>query len=462
MEINREQRIPIKRQIYQDMKNRILLGELGTGDIVPSTRELAARLNISRNTVCEAYDMLITEGFLVNHQGAATRVAEGLNLGLPPAYPGSLPASDGVGIWYDFRTGQPDLREFPFYLWHRLMKQATETMPVTQYGYSGPEGIRSLRREIADWLFRGRAIRVSADDIFITAGATQAIHLMPELLDCRGHLLAVEDPCSEGLCGALRKVGAQLLPVPVDRDGILPGALAGIHARAVCLTPSHQFPLGGILPACRRAELIRYARAEQAYLIEDDYDSEFRYAGDPVTPLYSMDPSRVIYVGTFSKTLFPALRIGYIVLPDALKERWLDIRKHADVQNAPFEQAALAELMRTRKFDRHIRAMRKIYGERRTALREALQSEWHDTCRIWGDDAGLHLAVEFDGCRFDEDFLETCRQQGLAISTVDHHSIRKGPHADKLLLGYGHLTPPEIRDGIHFLRTFVEANNEGK
>lgn len=456
MKLERESNISLKRQIYQTLKDQILCGDLPAGEPLPSTRVMAAELFVSRNTICDAYDMLITEGYVANHQGSPTRVATGLDVQSHQPHNESHIPSHKKKYCYNFRTGLPDLDLFPIYLWQQIMRRTTENLHLEDLDYSGPEGMPVLRREIAAWLFRGRGIRVLPENIFITAGATQALHLIPTLLQCRGKEIAVEDPCNRGLYETLLDAGVQIHPIPVDKDGLMPEYLSGVHVPAIYLTPSHQFPLGGILPAYRRAELIRYARSEGAYLIEDDYDSEFRFEGDPVSPLYSMDPDRVIYVGTFSKVLFPAIRIGYVILPELLHDTWCDLRLHTDVQNSPFEQAALAELLQTRKFDRHIRSMRKVYGERRLALLEALKVTFGDTWQSWGDAAGLHLAIEFENLVFDEKFISFCREKGLRVTSVEYHSICKGAHGNKLLLGYGHLSPQRIREGIEFLHCCLE------
>lgn len=246
-----------------------------------------------------------------------------------------------------------------------LLRRVAEQAPAREWGYTGPAGLPALRAEIASWSLRSRGLTVLSQNIFVTAGATQALHLLAELLCVEGREIIVEDPCHSGMPRVLEQHGGHIRPVPVDHQGLQTENLHGKQACAVYVTPSHQFPLGGILPAGRRTELIRFARENDLYLIEDDYDSEFRYSGPPVAPLCSMDPARVIYVGTFSKILFPALRIGYVILPPDLHSSWRQLRTYADVQNPPFEQAALAEYLRTRKLDRHVREMRRIYGHRR-------------------------------------------------------------------------------------------------
>jgi GntR family transcriptional regulator/MocR family aminotransferase len=408
--------------------------------------------------------MLRAEGFITSRQGAPPRVAGDLPLDQPLmrkpaaalevrgsalAWPGSDVAPQTYQV--DFRTGQPDLRSFPRYIWHRFLYQAAGALPLEQLGYTGPDGQPALREQIAAWLYRSRGLLVDPRSVFITAGATHALHLLAGLLYKDGHEILMEDPCHTGMLRALQAQGCPVRPVPVDSHGLQTASLDGKGACAVYVTPSHQFPLGGILPANRRAALVRFAREHDLYIIEDDYDSEFRYDGAPVAPLHSIDPQRVIYVGTFSKILFPALRVGYAILPEPLHERWRYLRTHSDVQNPPFEQAALAEFIRTRRLDRHVQHMRGIYRQRRAALLQALAENFGDAWQIWGDAAGLHVAVSFPGRRFDQRYIAACQEGRVRAIPVEHHSIHKGAHLDKLLLGYGHLEPAEIRAGIALL-----------
>jgi GntR family transcriptional regulator/MocR family aminotransferase len=454
IELDRASEQPLRRQIYQKLKECIMSGHLKSNDALPSTRELSQVLGVSRNTVGEAYDMLIAEGFVISRQGAATRVADGLSI--TKTYPApcvnTLPRSR---LKADFRTGRPDLRLFPQFLWRQLLHKAAEELPLALYGYTGPQGLPALRTEISAWLFRNRGVTVSPDDIFITAGATHALYLLADLLCGNGKKVFMEDPCHSGMLQTFLQKGCKVVPVPVDYQGMQTQCLPdGKDVCAVYVTPSHQFPLGGILPASRRAALIRFAQENDLYIIEDDYDSEFRYCGEPIAPLYTIEPQRVIYVGTFSKTLFPAIRIGYVILPKPLHRRWSILRTHMDVQNPPFEQAALAEFLHTRKLDRYVQKMRRIYGQRRQVLMEALKDTFGSGWIAYGDAAGLHIAIDFPDQRFDEMFGESCLQNGIYLKTVESHCIKKGTHQSKLLIGYGHLEPEEIRNGILILRSF--------
>ncbi len=455
--LERQSELPLRRQIYQFIRDQITGGALKAGEPLPSTRELARSLNISRSTVSEAYDMLIAEGFVVNSQGAPTRVGEGLCMERETKPASGFEAPDERCFSADFRTGRPDLKQFPRFLWQQMLNRAVEELKPEQYGYTGAQGLPELRNEIASWLFRSRGLSADARDIFITQGATHALHLVVGLLCRERQRILIEDPCHTGMLRTLLHKGCQVVPIPADEQGIRTELLKNSKsAAAVYVTPSHQFPLGGILPAARRASLIRFARANQAYIIEDDYDSEFRYCGEPVSPLWAMDPRCVIYVGTFSKSVYPALRIGYVILPEELQKQWIRLRTHTDVQNPIFEQAALAMLMRTRKLDRHIRKMRRIYGERRGVLLESLKETFDREYHICGDDAGLHLTVQFPGLRFDDQFRKSGLEKGINITPAGYHCIEKGMHEDKLLIGYGHLEPDTIREGMKLLHDHIE------
>lgn len=455
IEIIRESELPLWRQIYQTLKELMLSGLLKCGEVLPSTREFAKELKVSRNTVCTAYDLLIAEGYLISRQGAPTRVADGLYIEpvrCEPVLSSEVKIQTPTPIAVNFQTGRPDLRQFPNFLWQQLLHKASLNLPLANLGYTGPKGLPALLEEIAAWLFRSRGLKVSTDNIFITAGATHGLHLISEMLLRDGNQVFVEDPCHMGMLATFRNKGCPIIPIPVDALGIQTDYLPiGRSKDILYVTPSHQFPMGGILPASRRSTLIRLARKNDLYLLEDDYDSEFRYDGEPIAPLYAMDPQRVIYVGTFSKSVFPALRIGYVILPYPLQKQWCHLRTHTDVQNPPFEQAALAEFLRTRKFDRHVQKMRKIYGQRRKVLLESLKKTFGNNWHAYGDCAGLHVAIDFPGMQFDDTFLPICLQRGLSITLVENHCIQKGRHLGKLLMGYGHLETDRIQKGVTLL-----------
>lgn len=450
----------LARQIYLAFRGQMTEGSLKPGEKLPSTRELARHLGISRTTACEAYEMLASEGFITSQPGSSTRVAEGLNLasdGPTAELSGESSPLTREPYQADFRTGQPDLQGFPRKTWATLLQRSALQMPLELWGYSGSEGLPELRREISAWLWRSRGMAADPENIFITTGATQALHLLAFLLDQSRSSIIVEDPCHKGMLKIFQNHLYKIQALPVDEHGLNTALLQNQQATAVYVTPSHQFPLGGILPASRRAELLRFARRQDLYIIEDDYDSEFRYSGVPVAPLFTLDPQRVIYVGTFSKLLFPSLRIGYVVLPSHFQSRWRDLRTHIDVQNPPFEQAALAALLSSRKLDRHIRLMRNLYRQKRRLLLDSFRAGFRGEWRTWGDESGLHLAVQLPGWHFDRDFEAAARSRGVYVSTVDKHSVNKGLHMDKLLLGYGHLPASNIPAAVSLLQEVLNA-----
>ena len=454
--IERNTEMPIRRQIYEQIKAQILGGNLAAGDALPSTRQLAAELNIARSTAVEAYDMLLAEGFLTSSRGSKTVVADGI------ALLGSAPAQRVIRekpkhiIRADFSTGRPDIDGFPRGQWRKIIQKAANGLSADVLGYTGPQGYLPLREEIASWLARARGIVANPNDIFITAGATHALRITADMLCPRGGRVVMEDPCHKGLYDTLLSCGCEVRPVPADDRGIQVELIDGnANASMIYVTPSHQFPLGGILPAARRTALIQFARDHDVWIVEDDYDSEFRYTGEPVAPLYSMDSQRVIYVGTFSKTLFPALRIGFVILPNSLHGQWRELRTHHDVQNPILEQVAMAEFLRSRAMDRHVRTMKKRYAQRRAILMSALTEEFGPDWTTAGDAAGLHVAVRFFGKKFDESFRARCREEDIVAVPVETHCIVKGQHGDQLVLGYGHLEPEQIVSGVSLLASVM-------
>lgn len=453
-EISRGSATPLSRQIYNHIREGIQSGKLPSGSRLASTRSLALSLGVSRSTVCEAYDMLAAEGFIGSRAGAPTTIKQGLVLERSHIAP-KLKDSREPPVLADFTTGRPDLREFPMNLWLKSMESAMRSLDYRESGYRGPQGFKPLREEIASWMYRSRGITASPGDIFITSGTTQALYIIADMLSGPGCSAVVEDPSVFGILDMLKYLEYKLLPVPVDSHGIVTDSLNVKDARVIYLTPSHQFPLGSILPADRRAALVRLARETGMYIVEDDYDSEFRHSGAPVSPLYSMDPQRVIYVGTFSKLLFPALRIGYAILPRELHDTWKRLKVYADVQNPVCDQAALADFLKTRRLDRHIHAMRKLYGKRRETLLSALSESFNDGFCALGDAAGLHMAVSFPGLRFSGGFPERARENGICIASAEVHAVTKGLHEDTLLFGYGHLSEREIQGGVRLLHEFM-------
>jgi GntR family transcriptional regulator / MocR family aminotransferase len=461
--IDRSQGTSLIRQLYDQVRLGIVRGELRAGEQLPSTRQLARDLGVSRIIAVEAYDQLLAEGYIESRQGSGTYVAEGAYLEavqgdrFPPVYMPAGPRQENRNI-IDFRSGLPALDLFPRKLWGQLcVRLCAEASPST-FGYDYPEGCAELRIGLARYLAKTRRVRCHPDQIVITTGAAQAFSLVVRLLLPTGNDIIIEDPVTYDVRRIFSEAGATLSPVPVDDYGMQTDLLPHEkHPAFVFVTPSHQFPLGGVLPIQRRIQLIQFARTAQCYIVEDDYDSEFRYSGTSVSSLQELEPDQVIYVGTLSKSLSPALRLGYVVLPPPLVVGCRRLKRLTDLHAPVLEQLMLARFLEEGHLEQHIMKMKKIYRKRREALIEALTTHCSQSPRISGDATGLHLIAEFQRRTFTEQMLADLEEAGVRLYPVERHAIRKGHHGSKVILGYGHLTPGEIEEGVRRMKTVLDG-----
>lgn len=449
------------RQIYTAIRQRILAGLLAPPARLPASRELASQLGISRNVVLEAYDLLYAEGFLKTRRGAGTYVAEGA------AYPRDIrvepPVVEEVTMGYDaaegvinFRAGTPDLSMFPRKNWLRIFKEIFSNQLEEILAYGHPEGRVELREAICDYIVRQREVICHPDQIVITAGTTQAIGIVCRLLLGNRNTVILEDPITYDIQRIAASNGAFLLHVPVDDEGMKTALLPeGIQPAFVYVTPSHQFPIGGTLPIQRRIELLNFAQRECCYVVEDDYDSEFRFDGPPLSSLHGLSPGRVIYIGTFSKTLCPALRLGYLVLPHELIGLGRSGKWQSDLHNEVSSQLVLAKFMKEGLYLKHVNRMRKRYLQRRGTLIRALNDNFGERVTVLGSATGLHLVARFAGIHFSEKLLDEIEAKGARFYPVGIHSIKPNDHSDKLLIGYGNLSDARIRKGIEILSRHI-------
>ncbi len=451
LDIDRSSGVTLTRQVYEALRAKILSGELRAGERLPSTRELARTLGVSRNVVLGAYDQLVAEGFVESRPGAGNFVAEGALLGAPRKYaapqaPSGISLSTGTGEIIDFKSGIPALELFPRKKWAGLLYGACMDTDFSRFGYGEPEGALKLRQVLGAYLFKTRGVYCEPGQIIVTTGAVQALALAARLLLEKGELVAAEDPSNHDLQRILTATGALLHPVPVDDKGILTELLPE-GAKLIYLTPSHQFPMGGILPIQRRIEIINYAREQKTFILEDDYDSEFRHEGLPVSSIQGLEPERVIYVGTFSKIMFPALRIGYMVLPRSLARKCALLKRRSDYHTPLADQLALAGFIESGLLERHVAKMRKLYGRRRKKLIECLEQHFHGRYRVEGEAAGIHLVVEF-GFKPDSSFLRLLKGEGVRIYPVEVHAALKGRNGSKFIMGYGGLSEEQLAEGV--------------
>jgi GntR family transcriptional regulator/MocR family aminotransferase len=447
---------PLIRQVYDQIRQQILHGELHAGDRLPSTRELAEDLHVSRNVILEAYDQLLAEGYIESRRGSGTYVAEGASFAFADAktqQPAAVSLTSSAQKNNDiinFRSGLPALDHFPRKLWSHLTQQIYQQADASLFGYDSPEGRLELRQALSRYLLRTRGVRCSLDQLLITTGAAQAFSLLTNLLLTPDSRVIVEDPVTNEVQTIYTRSGATLVPVPVDRHGIQTELLpADKQAAFVVVTPSHQYPLGSILPIQRRIALINFARATNCYLVEDDYDSEFRYSGPPVSSLQGLDPERVIYIGTFSKILSPALRIGYMILPSSLISSSRQTKRLSDLHSPTLDQLVLARFIEEGHLERHIMKMKRLYHKRRDTLIDSLHGAFGERVQIEGESTGLHLVAAFPGINFtDTAIMQTLEQAGVQVYPVEIHAVRKGHHCQQIVLGYGNLTEEEIIKGV--------------
>ena len=465
--------VPIFRQLYDGLRRAILDGRLRPGQRIPSSRGLAVDLGVSRLPVLSAYEQLLHEGYLVGKTGSGTFVSNDIPdhlLGSPSIsrqtpstrtnaavrerpVPNQPSPTDWSLPVVPFQVGLPALDLFPHSAWARLVARHVHAETPEQLAYSDPAGLRSLRVAIAEHLRASRAVRCVADQILIVPGSQAALRLAATTLLKSNDRVAIEDPGYFGAQRAFRAAGAQLVPVPVDEEGLNVATLQrrGRNIRAVYVTPSHQYPLGMTMSATRRFALLEWAARHDAWILEDDYDSEYRYVSRPVGALQGVDAhDRVIYTGTFSKALFPAVRVGYVVIPPPLWSKFLESRFAFDILTPTLFQRALSDFLKKGLFARHLRRMRRAYLERRDALLRGVAERCGDLVRVHNSDAGLHVTVLLRDGMNDQDVATRLGHRGVATLALSHAYIGPNPRHG-LLLGFGCAAPQQLFDATRIL-----------
>ncbi len=483
--LSRNSPVQLYHQIYDTLRGLIISGELASGTRIPSTRELMYDLKVSRTTVRHAFDQLIAEGYLSSRCGSGTYVASQIiDELLQPAATKKLSGAEkplaaaslsrrglkvadaraisGYSHARPFVHSVPGLDQFPFKIWARVLAQQWHRIDDGKMGYGELAGYRPLRKAIASYLASARGINCHWEQVIIVAGAQQAFGLVANMLLDPGDSVWVEEPGYGGARGAFVAAGLNLIPVPVDKYGldVKAGCALEPNARLAYLTPSHQLPLGMVMPFSRRLEILEWARQRDAWLIEDDYDSEFRYIDQPLPAMQGLDQDEcTIYIGTFSKVLYPSLRLGYLVVPPSLSEAFTSAIGIISKGPPTHLQAAVADFITEGHFARHIRRMRKIYKERQDALLEAAHAKLDGLLDVSPTNAGFHLIGWLPEGIDDVAVSESAASRGIDImplSSCYQHPPKRGG----LVLGFASVPPEMLRNGIDVLASvFHEMAN---
>lgn len=484
------ERTTLQNQVFEQIRAMILDGRLRAGSPLPATRELSAQMGISRNTAILAYERLISEGYIFTRPHVGTFVATDIpeESFAKSAYPEPLHVFEDEPfngpsrekrlatfhpvhslrnphrkkLAVDFWVGRPDPGSFPIkawskHVWHRLRHAGTG---LTEYG--DPAGLLELRQAICDHLGPARGIIAVPDQVVIVGGCQDGFNLISRLLIEPGDTIVMEDPCYQGAAFVMESLGGRLHPVAVDDEGIDVSSMPETPNSIVYVTPSHQYPMGVTLTLPRRLALLAWANRNDAYVIEDDYDSDFRFTGSPITALKGLDRgNRVIYMGTFSKCMGPGLRLGFLVLPPHLAEAAKRLKTLMNNGHSWLEQAAMADFMLEGGYRRHLRRVRQVYIERRDALLRSLKTHF-GPCKVSGEDAGMHLVWTIPDAFADAGEIERrALENGIGVYTLSSgaalHLGSEGADERHLVLGYAALTPREIEMGISRLANVVRA-----
>lgn len=446
------------RSLQAALREAVRTGRLAPGTRLPSSRDLAADLGVSRGLITEAYEQLTAEGYLRSGRGAGTWVG-GAVRAAPPRARDLAPRPSGVRA--DFVAGTPDLSLFPRSAWAAAHRSVLAQLPHRDLGYPDPRGLPRLRTALAELLARRRGVVADPERIVVVSGVAQATTLLGFALHARGvRTVGVEDPGSPQHDALYASAGVTTVPLPLDGEGIVTGALRDSGVRAVVTTPSHQFPTGIAYSARRRTELLGWARSVQGLVLEDDYDGDFRYDRAPVGALQGLDPERVAYTGSVSKSLAPGLRLGWLLVPESLADEVIERKRTMDLGHPALDQALFARFLERGDYDRQLRRCQRAYRERRDALVAALE-EHFPGAEVAGIAAGLHVIAALPPrCGPQRDFLARVAAAGVAVRPLtDYRHARAGHDEERgvrLVLGYAHLPPARIRAGVRLMAGATE------
>lgn len=445
------------RQLENQIREAIITGKLQAGDRLPPTRTLSKDMQIARNTVIQAYEQLLAEGYLEAREGSGTYVA---NIGKLPkpkwmTYVPRIENSKKKDV-IAFDAGNPDVHSFPRTVWAKMLKEACLDADEAAFCYSYYSGHPRLKKAISDYVFRMKGIRCEDNQVVIVSGAAGGMEILAKLFGGSTKRIAVEDPCMHFVKKIFADHRYELCPVGVDGQGMDINSLCGLSdIDLIYVVPSHQYPIGGVFPVSRRIALLQYASNQNAYVIEDDYDSEFRYKGEVLQAMQNLDRERVIHMGSFSKIFAPSLRLGYMILPVHLVEQVRYQLQESNLWVNTIDQLAMARFMEEHQMDKHIYKMRKLYKNKRMHLMSSLMEAFQNSISISGEYAGLHILVSFNRELTGID-LKAMEDIGVEADYVEEYALVKGQHKNQLVLGYGALSRAQIDDGVARLKKALQ------
>ncbi|MEH7106898.1 PLP-dependent aminotransferase family protein [Bacillus sp. JJ1764] len=455
---------PLYSQLYQWIKNEIEESRLLPGMKMPSIRQLTLHLKVSRNTVEAAYQQLQAEGYLESIPKSGIWVSEIEKPLLHPIeeeHPIGVESGPSSEVLVDFEYGNVDMDKFPLKQWKRCLADAIDQDSRWLFQYSDRMGDWELRREVSNYLLQSRGVRSVPEQIIITAGTQSSVTLICQLLGLREKTVAMEEPGYSGVRSILEDQGCLIKPVPLEKDGLSIEYIQTGKPKAVYVTPSHQFPIGMVLSVSKRMRLLKWAYQTGGYIIEDDYDGEFRYRGQPIPSLKSLDEEeRVIYLGTFSKCFLPSARLSYIVLPPSLMIQYTERFAAYNQSVSPIIQRAMALFMQSGEFERHIRRMRKTYQRKHQALLRSIEQYMGNGVKIVGERSGLHILLKLKGITAIE-MIERGLQKGIKVYSPKRFWSTQDPESHSyMMLGFGGLSIDDIEKGIKILSTCLPGKGD--
>lgn len=471
--LDRNSKEGLARQLMRLLRQWIRDGRLSGDTILPASRELAASLKVGRNTIISTYEQLQAEGYLDTRHGVGTYVTS--LFGKQPALRDNLRqqplglSSRGrllqqtcnlpQGLSGAFAPGVPEIRQFPHHCWQQLLSRHQRSAPAAFLNYTADGGLPALREALAEYLQLSRSVRCRPDQILITQGAQQGLELAARLLADPGDIAWVEEPGYAGAHAAFRAAGLDMIAAPVDSEGLSPAAVRDARPpRLIYTTPSHQYPSGVVMSLARRLSLLQHAQAAQAWIIEDDYDSEFRYNSQPQPSLQGMAPDeRVIYIGTFSKVMYPGLRMAYMVVPDALIDAFRGANARLYREGHYPVQAALTDFIQQGHFARHVRRMRELYRERQCILRQSLANSAAESLPLSPGEAGMHLVASLPAGICEQALSHDAARQGIWLRPLARHYLET-PTGHGLVLGYAGIEQAAIQHGSMVLASLLQQH----